>query len=565
MRGRQVFMDSLIANGADAIFGNPGTTENPVLDSLVEFPDITYYTALHEAVAVCAASFYAQASGKTAVANLHVAPGLGNAIGMMYGALKTCSPVVVTAGQQDTRMRLRDPILRHDLVAMAAPATKWATEAQSADEIGPIMRRAFKIANEWPRGPVFVSLPNNVMEQETNIGASNSGALFQAAHPDPAGIKQLTELILASQQPAFIAGDDIAVQGANKIFAELVELCGASVFVEFLRARQSLPANQANYRGRIPYNYEKIRSTLAGHDLVVMVGGQFIEEVWFDEGSPFPPQAKVAQIEVADTRLAYNFKLDAGVIGSIPLTLQSIIDSIRSTAPSSYFESAKSRNEDLSQRKETVADNYSQDLKAKESKTPMTPSVALARLSKSLPPGAIVVDEAITAAPDLEMNFLPDGPDKYYAGRGGGIGQGIAGALGVAAAHPQRLIVAVSGDGSAMYSIQALWTAAHHQLNIIFAILSNREYRVLKHNMDIHRDRFLETPEQPYPCMDLAKPNLDFGAMAAGMGVPGQRVSTPAQITEAVGKAIAIEGPYILEIEVTGKGQGDSRPEITGR
>ena len=153
MRGRQVFMQSLVAHGADAIFGNPGTTENPILDSLAEYAGITYYTALHEAVAVCAAGFYAQASGKTAVASLHVAPGLGNAIGMMYGALKACSPVVVTAGQQDTRMRLRDPILRHDLVAMANPVTKWSTEAQSADEIAPIMRRAFKIANDLAARP----------------------------------------------------------------------------------------------------------------------------------------------------------------------------------------------------------------------------------------------------------------------------------------------------------------------------------------------------------------------------------------------------------------------------
>ena len=134
MRGGQVFMESLALHGVEAIFGNPGTTENPLLDRLIDYPDIRYFVALHEGVAVCAASFYAQATGKTAVANLHVAPGLGNGIGMMYGALKAQSPLIVTAGQQDTRMRLNEPLLSHDLVAMAAPVVKWSVEPRTADE-----------------------------------------------------------------------------------------------------------------------------------------------------------------------------------------------------------------------------------------------------------------------------------------------------------------------------------------------------------------------------------------------------------------------------------------------
>lgn len=565
MRGRHVFMESLIAHGADAIFGNPGTTENPILDSLAEFPCVTYYTALHEAVAVCAAGFYAQASGKTAVASVHVAPGLGNAIGVMYGALKACSPMIVTAGQQDTRMRLRDPILRHDLVAMAAPVSKWAVEVQNADEIAPVMRRAFKIANDWPRGPVFVSLPNNVMEQETDVLAGNSGEIYRVPSPDPSAIQQISQLILASEKPAFIAGDDIAVQGGNEVFAELVGLCGASVFVEFLRARQSLDAGHTNYRGRLPYNVEKIRATLAGHDLIIMVGGQFVEEVWFDKGTPFPEGARIIQVESSEERLAYNFKVDVGVVGHIPQTLRAITHSVGDQAAVGYFNLAATRNEELRERKLNVAERYDKDLKAKAAQTPMTPGVALSHLASTLPADVIIVDEAITAAPALEMAFLPDAAEKYFAGRGGGIGQGIAGALGIAAAHPERLVVAVSGDGSAMYSIQALWTAAHHNLNVIFAILSNREYRVLKHNMDIHRDRFSETPEQPYPRMDLSNPNLDFVSMALGMGVSGQRASTLSEIQNAVTAATAENGPYVIEIEISGKGEGDERPEITGR
>ena len=151
MYGRDVFMESLLAHGVQHLFGNPGTTESPLIDSLARYQAIDYVLALHEGVAIGAASYYAQACGRAGVVNLHVAPGLGNAIGMIFGALRTNSPMVVTAGQQDTRLRLRDPILGHDLVAMAAPVVKWSVQAESADEVAPVMRRAFKIAHDAPR------------------------------------------------------------------------------------------------------------------------------------------------------------------------------------------------------------------------------------------------------------------------------------------------------------------------------------------------------------------------------------------------------------------------------
>src|SRR5258708_18671358 len=194
MRGRQVFFETLVAHGVERIFGNPGTTESPLLDSLLDYPQLQYIVHLHEGVAVGAANFYAQAAAKTAFVNLHVAPGLGNAIGHIYGALKNSSPMVVKAGKQDTRLSLRDPVLGHDLAAMAAPVTKWSVQVERADELGPILQRAFKIANEEPKGPVFVALPINVMEQETDIPPGKPAQLFAASRPDPAGIAAMPPL-----------------------------------------------------------------------------------------------------------------------------------------------------------------------------------------------------------------------------------------------------------------------------------------------------------------------------------------------------------------------------------
>src|SRR3954465_8777788 len=235
MRGRRVLMESFVAHGVRHIFGNPGTTETPLLASLPAFPEINYVMALHEGVAVSAASFYAQASGRATVANLHVAPGLGNGIGALYGALKANSPVVATAGQQDTRMRLAGPLLGHDLVAMAAPVTKWSVQIESADEFAPILRRAFKVAMDAPKGPVFVALPIDVLEQETSVAAAAPDRLWRASAPDPAGGAELAQALLKSQRPTIVAGDDVARARAIDALVALVEQIGASVWFEGLR------------------------------------------------------------------------------------------------------------------------------------------------------------------------------------------------------------------------------------------------------------------------------------------------------------------------------------------
>jgi benzoylformate decarboxylase len=553
MRARQVFMESLVAHGADCIFGNPGTTESPVLDSLVDYPQIDYYVALHEGVAVCAASFYAKASKKTALANLHVAPGLGNAVGMMYGALKANSPLIVTAGQQDTRMRLRNPLLSHDLVAMAAPVTKWSAELRSADEMASLMRRAFKIANEPPAGPVFVALPIDVMEQETEIPAQTSGNLCQRSTPAVDAIEKLVERILSSENPAIVAGDDIAISGAHQELAELAERTGASVYHELLRSEISIAQNHPNLRGWVPFEAGGIREALEGHDLVVLIGGPFFEEVWFDAGDAFPEGAITVQIEESAERLAFNFPLALGVVGHLGATLALLNAAIADTASADFQAASRDRNRRLEQEREVRLEALAARSEALWDTAPMSPSRAMYEIGRALPENVVVVDESVTALLEVAPSFRLREPGDYYAARGGGIGQGVAGALGVKVAHPDRPVVALSGDGSAMYSIQALWTAAHHHLDILFVILSNREYRVLKHNLDTYRQRFDAQSDRPYPHMDLTDPVLGFTEMARGMGVQGRLVSEAEELHRAVREALFHEGPYLLDVVVSGK------------
>ncbi|MBW1686654.1 MAG: thiamine pyrophosphate-binding protein [Deltaproteobacteria bacterium] len=553
MRARQAFMDSLVAHGVDCIFGNPGTTESPLLDSLVDYPQIDYYVALHEGVAVCAASFYARASKKTALANLHVAPGLGNAIGMIYGALKANSPLIVTAGQQDTRMRLRNPLLSHDLVAMAAPVTKWSAEIQSADEMAPLMRRAFKIANEPPAGPVFVSLPIDVMEQETEIPAQTSGSLYEKPAAAADAIEKLVELILSSKNPAIIAGDDVAVSGAHQELAELAEQTGASVYHEALRSEISIAKGHPNLRGGLLFEAGSIRQALEGHDLVMLIGGPFFEEVWFDAVDAIPEGAITVQVEESAERLAFNFPLAVGAVGQLGATLALLASAIADAANADFQAASKDRNQRLEREGAAKREALAARSQALWDTTPMSTSRAMHEIGRALPEDAVVVDESVTALFEVALSFRLGQPGDYYAGRGGGIGQGLAGALGVKVAHPDRPVVALSGDGSAMYSIQALWTAAHHDLDILFVIISNREYRVLKHNLDTYRQRFDARSDRPYPHMDLSDPVLGFVEMARGMGVQGKLVSKPEELHRAVQEARSAKGPYLLDVVVAGK------------
>ena len=549
MRGRQVLLETLINHGVDRIFGNPGTTESPLLDSLLDYPQLQYIVHLHEGVATGAANFYAQASGKTAFVNLHVAPGLGNAIGAIYSALKNNSPMVVTAGQQDTRMRLRDPILGHDLAAIAAPVTKWSVQVERADELGPILQRAFKIANEAPAGPVFVALPIDVMEQETSIAAGRPGHSYTATRPDPAGIAAMAKLLAAAKSPAIVAGDDIARAGADKTLVKLVEKLGASVWFEGLRGQNSFPTDRPAYRGTLAFDALGVARQLADSDLVLMVGGPFFEEVWYAPGSPFAAGTKVLQIEAGASRLAYNFALDAGVVADAGAALEALDAALTGVDAAA----ASKRNEAMKARK--AADDAAQKARVEKAwaRTPTSMARAMAEIRAGSPKDVVVVDETITANLDLFKTFTFKGPGDYYSGRGGGIGQGLAGAIGVAVAETKRPILCVSGDGSSMYSIQALWTAAHHELPIVFVILANREYRVLKHNIDAYRARFDVKSNKPYMHMDLTGPTMGFVDLARGMGVAGTYVDKADDIKAAIEAAFKSGKPHLVEIEIEGK------------
>jgi benzoylformate decarboxylase len=394
---------------------------------------------------------------------------------------------------------------------------------------------------------VFVALPINVMEQETDIPPGTPATVFEKSRPDPAGIAAMAKLLAAAKSPAIVAGDDVARAGAGGTLGKLVEKLGASVWFEGLRARNSFPTDHPAYRGTLAFDAPGVAKQFADNDLVLLIGGPFFEEVWYAPGSPFPAGCKVLQIEAAPSRLAYNFAVDAGVVADVGAALEAL------EAALGKVDGAAKRNEAMKAQRD--AEDAAQKARVEKawSRSPTSMARCMAELKAGSPADVVIVDETITANLDLFKTFTFKGPGDYFSGRGGGIGQGVAGALGVAVASTKRPILCVSGDGSSMYSIQSLWTAAHHDLPIVFVILANREYRVLKHNIDAYRARFEVKSNKPYAHMDLTGPVLGFVDIAKGMGIAGTHITKADDIQKAVAAAFASGKPHLIEIEIEGK------------
>jgi len=550
MRARQLFLESLLAHNVTMFFGNPGSTENAVVDGLFEYDQLRYILALHEGVAVGAATFYAQASGKTPMVNLHAGPGLGNGIGLIYGALRANVPMIVTAGQQDTRMRLREPVLSHDLAAMAAPVVKWSMQIEQADEVSQAVRLAYKIANQAPKGPVFLALPLNVMEQETNVALQGPGEIFHAA-ADAAGLARAAEILAKASKPIIVAGDGIAQAGASRSVGRLAQLTGAEIWFEPSRGRYPVAADHACVQGSLPFDSIAMRALFENTDAIFMMGGRFFEELWYNaDTSPLAGiEAKVVQIDDAEPRLAQFHAVDLGLIGDMGATADALCAALEPGLDDAYRAAAEARLAGIAATRDERQKRQASRTEAPGAPGKVSVARAMAALRDTAPANTAFANEIITTRLDFDGTFDALGPNDFFGGRGGGIGQGLAGAIGVKLAYPDRPVVCVSGDGSAMYSIQALWTAAHHDLAIVFIILSNREYRVLKTNLDEWRRRFDMSSNAPNPLMDIADPPLDFVALAKGMGIDGAYVDTDEGVAPALEKAFQSGKPYLLELE----------------
>jgi benzoylformate decarboxylase len=261
----------------------------------------------------------------------------------------------------------------------------------------------------------------------------------------------------------------------------------------------------------------------------------------------------VLQIEASPAKLAHNFPLTLGLVGDPREALRALRERFAAAVDGDFRAAAAERNAALRSAQERELAGQASRAKAKWDDRPIAAARLMAEIRDAMPKDTVVVNEAITLTPDVMRTIPFRRPGDYYGTRGGGIGQAVPGAVGVKLAHPDRPVLAISGDGSALYTIQALWTSAHHDLPMVWVILHNRAYRILKFNLDNYQRRFGLPGDRPYPHMDLTEPEVDFVAIARGFGVAGEQVTSPADIRPALDRAFASGKPYLVDVVIDGR------------
>lgn len=546
--GRSAFLALLKSEGVTHLFGNPGTTELPVMHALAEHPDLTYVMAMQESLVVAMADGFSRATGRLVACNVHVAPGLGNAMGSLYNAAFTGTPMILTAGQQEQGHGLMEPLLYGPMVEMAAPLVKWAVEVTRLEDLPRIVRRAAKIATTPPTGPVFISLPGDILNAEAGLDLMASTRVASRVAPDRETRARLVELLRAARKPVIVVGDEIVKGDAWAPVEAFADLLSAPVYQQSIAYGAHFRSEHPLYMGALTRQQPSTRALLEPYDVLIALGTDPVRMSVYSPVSPMPEHLKIAQIGLNDWDIGKNFPVGLAIRADVAETL---------TETHTMLEHALTANERAAidaRRPALVAANWqakraklAAEIMAQPARAPIDADRLTLALVEALPARAIVVDEALTSS--RYMTALLPYRDRYgyHALASGGIGWGLPAAVGIALAHRDRRTVAYVGDGSAMYSIQSLWTAAHHKLPLTFVIPNNGGYRIIKQRLKSFHG------STAFVGMDFADPPVHFADLARSMGVPAERVSDPAELPQALGKAFAGPGPRLLEVMVDGR------------
>jgi benzoylformate decarboxylase len=547
-RGASLLMEILRSEGVEYIFGNPGTTELPLMDALLEVPAIRYILALQEASAVAMADGYAQAARRPGFLNLHTAGGLGHGMGNLLNASVSQTPLVVTAGQQDSRHTITDPLLFGDLVQIARPAVKWAQEVAHADQLPVLVRRAFHDANAAPTGPVFLSLPMDVMEEMSSVGIQERSVIDR--RPIAGSLDHLAAHLAAIPpgRLAIIAGDEIHASDAAQEVVELAETLGAPVFGSSWPSRIPFPTAHPLWSGNMPTKATEIAAKLSDYDAIFALGGKSLITILYTEGPAVPPTCKVYQMSSDVRDLGRTYMTPLSVVGDIKASLQALAPLLatETAAKAEAYAVLRAKAERAQkERRAQLAERAAAEFEAPVT----TPLVAAQQAARAIGPDIAIVDEAI--ATSLHMRgFLDSNWSRQYSFlRGGALGWGMPAAVGCSLGLGRAPVVCLVGDGASLYSPQALWTAAHEKLPVTFVIMNNREYNILKNFMKAQQN-YVSARSNRFIAMEVVEPAIDYLAMAQSMGLPGKRITAAADIAPAIEAGIASGLPNLIEVVI---------------
>jgi benzoylformate decarboxylase len=548
MSGKRAFLDLLKQEGVTVMFGNPGTTELPLMDAFAVEHDIRYILGLQEAALMAMADGYAQASGDLAVLNLHVAPGLGNAMGMLYDAAKANAPVLVTAGQQDLEYVATEPVLTADLPTLARPFVKWAAEVHRVEDLPRYVHRAVKTALAPPTGPVFLSLPGDILKSDADIDLLEPTRVAPRVRGDADAVTAAAELLAKAERPVIIAGDAVAQSRAHQELAALAEAIGAPVYVEFIPNTASFPASHPLYRGSMTRTQAGVRDVLDQHDLLFSVGGDLFTWSLPSNIDPWPKGLPLIHLDSDPWQIGKNYPAQVAILGDPKATLPDITAAVSARMGASAKSATAARFKSATDAIKKDREAFRAKARALAGKTPVQPLALLEAIGAMLPKDAVVIEEILSSSPGARSLINSDDAQSFYGLRGGGIGWGLPAAIGVKLALPERPVVALVGDGSALYTIQGLWTAARYRLPIVWVIFNNTSYRILKQRLVMLRG--LAEQADNFVGMELNDPAVDFVGLAHSLGIDAHRAKTVHDATDLIGKALQSNTAMLIDVDM---------------
>ena len=553
MNGAQLMLEMLASAGVRYIFGNPGSTELPLTDAMVSENRLEYILGLQEVPVMGIAEGYAQATRQPGVVNLHISPGLGNGLGMLYNAHRAGTPLIVTAGQQDRRLRFSEPILWGEMVEVARPWTKWSAEVQRVEDIPAAMRRAIQTAMMPPTGPVFLSIPVDVQQQESPpLDLTPPTPIDSEFRPPPDELLRAVDVLSTATNPAILAGSRVVESDAISELVAVAETLGAPVISEAgtTHGRLGFPCTHPLSAPGLPLWAPEINERLSEFDVVLAVGLDVLRlYVHYEPERAIPEHVRLVHLDHDAWELRKNYPTEVAVYGGLKPTLAELAQQLAEHLTPAQHES-------ISQRRTLRESTHAEARAALQARAateldrrPMTSLALMSSIARALPPNVAVIEEAVTTTNTyLERLGAISDPSGYFGHRGWGLGWGLNCAIGVQLAWPDRPVLGIIGEGAAMYGIQGLWTAARYNIPVTFVIPNNAQYQILK--VGARGIGLPHATRGQYVGMDLVEPEVDLVALAGSLGVDACRVSEPGELTEVLSEALTDPRPRLIDVPI---------------
>ena len=554
LSGIGAFLELLAGCGVRYIFGNPGTTELPLNDALVGDGRFQYILGLQEVPVMAMADGYAMASRQLGVVNLHISCGLGNAMGMLYNAHREGTPLLVTAGQQDRRLKFEEPILGSDMVAVARPWTKWAVEVDRVQDLPAAVRRAVQAALTPPTGPVFLSIPIDVqMELCDTLDLSPIRLPDPRVRPPQDAIRQAAELLRQAKNPGILAGSRITETDAVAELVEVAELLGAPVITESgtTHGRLAFPSDHPLNGQGLPLWSPEVRERLAEFDVLLVVGMDLLRQYIYQEPSrAIPEHIRLIHIDEDPRQLGKNYPVEVGVIGHTKVSLAELIVQLNERLTDDDSAAALRRATARIAQHAAARQSLHDEIAHQQSARPMTPLTLMGAISRVLPDNVVVIEEAVTTTnTTFERLGLLKNTTGYFGHRGWALGWGLGCAIGAKLAWPHRPVLALLGEGAATYGVQGLWTAARYRIPVTFVICNNSQYQILKICA-----QGLQLPRAiagQYEGLDLVEPEIDYVNLARSFGVEAHRITEPEELAARVRESFTRDRPILFDVPIT--------------